>query len=141
MQWFLESIFVSIVVTQSCKYVNIGGSGNSETFTTVNNTQWTVITNSSLKWIYKLSFRFPVWVIVATYLFIHIFPLYHLSADNTTKLSESGVLCGNIADLGWQMDTWAHRAQVICCHLKQCDIAIQYTRWRLFCFYILLFNG
>ncbi len=52
------------------------------------------------------------------------------------------VICLAISlSLGWRRNTWAHRAKLICSHPKRSDIAIQYTRWRLFCFYILLFNG
>ncbi len=54
----------------------------------------------------------------------------------------SMVICVAMSpSLGWRKNTWGRRAKVICCHVKRSDIAIQYTRWRLFCFYILLFNG
>ncbi len=52
------------------------------------------------------------------------------------------VICVAISlSLVWRKNTWARRAKVICRHPKRSDIAIQYTRRRLFCFYILLFNG
>ncbi len=58
------------------------------------------------------------------------------------KQPESGDLCGNITEFGVAKGSpeptgqrWSFR------HPKWSDIAIQYTRQRLFCFYILLFNG
>ncbi len=57
------------------------------------------------------------------------------------KQPESGDLCAISPSLGWRKNTLARRAKLICSHPKQSDIAIQYTRRRLFCFYILLFNG
>ncbi len=58
------------------------------------------------------------------------------------KQPESGELCGNITEVGVVEGSpeptgrrWSFG------HPKRSDIAIQYTRWRLFCFYILLFNG
>ncbi len=49
--------------------------------------------------------------------------------DTITKLPESGDLCGNIIEFG-----------VAFRHPKRSDIAIQISKRRLFCFYILLFN-
>ncbi len=49
-----------------------------------------------------------------------------------TKLPDIGDLCGNISEFGVGEDHLSH---------KQSDLAIQYTRRRLFCFHILLFNG
>ncbi len=44
------------------------------------------------------------------------------------------VICVVVSlSLGWQKDHLSHS--------KRSDIVIQYTRLRLFCFYILLFNG
>ncbi len=48
-------------------------------------------------------------------------------------LRESGVLCDNITEFGVE--------EVICLHTKRSDIAIQFTRRRLCCLYILLCNG
>ncbi len=66
----------------------------------------------------------------------------HTHINIKAKQPESGDRCGNITEFGvaegspeptgWR---WSF------CHPKRSDIAIQYTRWRLFCFYILLFNG
>ncbi len=71
---------------------------------------------------------------------LSMFDLSNLSSDTSsnqmslcshiTKLPKSGDVRGNITDFG----------KVIHCHLKQSDIAIQISRRRLFCFYILLFN-
>ncbi len=62
--------------------------------------------------------------------------------DIKAKQPESGDLCGNITEFGvaeWSPEPagqwWSFH------HPKWSDIAIQYTRRRLFCFYILLFNG
>ncbi len=65
-----------------------------------------------------------------------------ISVCNKAKQPESGDLCGNITEFGvaegspepsgW---SWSFRLP------KRSDIDIQYTRRRLFCFYILLFNG
>ncbi len=58
------------------------------------------------------------------------------------KQPESGDLCGDITEFGMAEGSpepagwrWSFR------HPKRSDIAIQYTRRRLFCFYILLFSG
>ncbi len=64
--------------------------------------------------------------------------LTHVIKQNNLSL----VICVAISlSLGWWKNTWARRVKVICCHPKRSDIAIQYTSRRLFCFYILLFNG
>ncbi len=68
---------------------------------------------------------------------IHMTKLYGLKQNNLRL-----VICVTISlTLGWRKNTWARRVKLICHHAKQSDIAIQYTRRRLFCFYILLFNG
>ncbi len=57
-------------------------------------------------------------------------PCYIMSSSISyyiTKQPESSVLCGNTLSLKWVTE--------------QSDIAIMKTRQRLFCFYILLFNG
>ncbi len=63
-------------------------------------------------------------------------------SDIKAKQPESGDLCGNIIEFGMAEglpepagQRWSF------CHPKRSDIAIQYTRQSLFCFYILLFNG
>ncbi len=58
------------------------------------------------------------------------------------KQPESGDLCDNITEFGVaegspELAGWRWSF----CHTKQSGIAIQYTRLKLFCFYILLFNG
>ncbi len=70
------------------------------------------------------------------------FSVWGRDRDVKAKQPESGDLCDNITEFGVVERSpepigrrWSFR------HPKRSDIAIQYTRRRLFCFYILLFNG
>ncbi len=84
--------------------------------------------------LYRHSRIYPVLSIFGCY--------WQLVSDHKAKQPESGNLCGNITEFGvaegspelagWR---WSFRQP------KRSDIAIQYTRRRLFSFYILLFNG
>ncbi len=58
-----------------------------------------------------------------------------------TNLSESGVLCGNTAVFGLAQDDMSLQGESDLPLPRWSNIAIKYTRQRLFCFYILLFNG
>ncbi len=62
-------------------------------------------------------------------------PIHHygkLLVCIITKLPDSGDLCGNITEFGVVEDDPPPP--------KQSDIAIQISRGRVYCFYILLFN-
>ncbi len=56
-----------------------------------------------------------------------------MAGEIKAKQPESGDLCGNITEFGVAEGSFRHP--------KRSDIAILYTRRKLFCFYILLFNG
>ncbi len=81
-----------------------------------------------LLYFYYITINIALMVFLVTLLLTTITTLYDL--DIKEKQPESGHLCGNITEFG-----------VAEGHPKRSDIAIQYTRRRLFCCYILLFNG
>ncbi len=79
---------------------------------------------------------------ILVYIIIIVNNIVQTLCNIKAKQPESGDLCGNITEFrmaegspepaGWR---WSF------CHPKRSDIAIQYARLMLFCFYILLFNG
>ncbi len=80
-----------------------------------------------LLYFYYITINIALMVFLVTLLLTTITTLYDL--DIKEKQPESGHLCGNITEFG-----------VAEGHPKRSDIAIQISRRKLFCFYILLFN-